>query len=305
MEIRVNDISQFSEGLRVEIKGTLQSDGTIIIKRLQDESEDTVRIEDIVVSADETSFTTRLGLVISPSDRSRLEDDTVDDDDNLSIASFLGNVTGKRTEARGFPLNGTTAWTRLEIENDNELDCRLRGPVSDISGDANSFTFKIEGVTIDVSQVSDNNFEGSNDQPIGRATFFGQLSTGVIVQADSDASGAGCVNGTLIAREVEFEPENDVFVGDDSNGINANEITGAVSNVSATTFVVAGETITVSNSTLIDDSIIEAVRGVEIDSDQSFGTLPESLQELLPVGLNVDVGVDRSNGVVAVYIEDI
>lgn len=305
MEIRVNDISQFSEGLRVEIKGTLQSDGTIIITRLQDESEDTVRIEDVVVSADATSFTTRLGLVITPTDRSRLEDDTIDDDDNLSIAGFLGNVTGKRTEARGFPLNGDTAWTRLEIEDDNELDCRLRGPVSDISGDANSFSFKIEGISIDVSQVSENNFEGSSDQPIGRTAFFGQLSTGVIVQASSDASGAGCVNGTLTAREVEFEPENDVFVGDDSSGNSANQITGAVSNVSATTFVVAGETITVSNSTLIDDSIIEAARGVEIANDQSFGSLPESLQELLPVGINVEVGVDRSNGVVAVYIEDI
>ena len=86
LEIRVNNVTPFSEGLRVEIKGTLQSDGSIVITRLQDESEDTVRTEDIAVSANGTSFITRLGLTITPSDRSRLEDDTINDDDNLSIA---------------------------------------------------------------------------------------------------------------------------------------------------------------------------------------------------------------------------
>jgi hypothetical protein len=305
LEIRVNDVSQFSEGLRVEIKGVLQTDGTIVITRLQDESEDTVRTEDMVVSAAATSFTTRLGLTITPTDRSRLEDDSIDDDDNISVTAFLGNVTGKRVEARGFPLNGATAWTRLEIEDDNDADCSLRGPVANVTGDATSFSFTIEGVAIDVSQVSDNNFEGSNDQSIGRATFFSRLGTGVIVQATSDAGGSGCVNGMLTAREVEFEPADDVFVGDDSNGVSDNEITGTVSDVTATTFVVAGETITVNNATLIDDSIIEAARGVETANDELFGSLPETLQELLPVGLDVEVGVDRSNGVVAIYIEDV
>ena len=70
-------------------------------------------------------------------------------------------MTGKRIEARGFPLNGDTAWTRLEIEDDNDQDCRLRGPVANINGTASNFSFTIEGVAIDVSQVSDNNFEAS------------------------------------------------------------------------------------------------------------------------------------------------
>jgi hypothetical protein len=303
IEMRVNDTTPFSEGLRVEIKGRLQSDGSIVITRLQDESEDTVRTEDIAVSANGTSFITRLGLTITPSDRSRLEDDTINDDDNLSISAFLGNVNGKRIEARGFPLNGDTAWTRLEIEDNNDQDCSLRGPAANITGDASNFSFTIEGVVIDVSQVSDNNFEALG--AFGRTAFFNQLSTGAIVQATSDNGGSGCVNGTLTAREVEFEPENDVFFSGGGNGVNDNQINGTVSAVSASTVVVAGHTITVSANTLIDDSIIEAARGVEIANDQSFGSLPESLQELLPIGLNVEVGVDRSNGLVAIYIEDI
>ena len=301
LEVRVNDVTPFSEGLRVEIKGTLQSDGSIVITRLQDESEDTVRTEDIAVSADATSFTTRLGLVITPSDRSRLEDDTINDDDNLSISAFLGNVAGKRIEARGFPLNGDTAWTRLEIEDNNDQDCRLRGPVASINGTA---SFTIEGVNIDVSQVSDNNFEGPDGQSIGSAEFFNQLSAGDVVQATSDQGGSGCTDGNLVAREVEFEPENDVFVGGGNGGVNDNQINGTVSAVTADTLTVSGQTITVNNSTLIDDSIIEAARGVEIANDQPFGSLPESLQELLPVGLLVEVGVDRSSGVTAIYIED-
>lgn len=304
LEIRVNDVSQFSAGMRVEIEGILQSDGTIVIIRLEDEAEDTVRTEDLAVSADGTSLTTRLGLSITPTSRSRLEDDTIDDDDNLSIAEFLSNVAGKRIEARGFPLNGETVWTRLEIEDDNDLDCRLRGPVANITGTAGDFSFSIEGVVIDVGQVNDNNFEGSGDQSIGRTAFFNQLSAGDIVQATSDDSGSGCVSGMLTAREVEFEPENDVFIGG-GNGVNDNEINGTVSNVSGNTFVVAGQTITANANTLIDDSIVEAARGVELpNNDLPLGSLPETLAQLLPIGLNVEVVVDRSNGLVALRIED-
>jgi hypothetical protein len=164
-------------------------------------------------------------------------------------------------------------------------------------------SFMIEGVNIDVSQVSDNNFEGPDGLSIGRAAFFNQLNTGDVVQATSDQEGSGCSDGNLVAREVEFEPANDVFVGV-GDGVNDNQINGTVSAVTSVTLTVSGQTITVDNSTLIDDSIIEAARGVEIANDQPLGNLQESLQELLPVGLLVEVGVDRSNGVVAIYIED-
>jgi len=303
LEITVNDISQFSEGLRVEIKGTLQSDGSINITRLKDESEDNVRTEDLAVSADATSFITRLGLTVTPTSRSRLEDDTIDDDDNLSIADFLGNVSNQRVEARGFNLNGDIAWTRLEIEDDDKSDCRLRGFVANISGTVTDFSFTIEGITINVDQVAENNFEGAGDLSIGRTAFFEQLDDGDIVQATSDKDGNGCVNGELTAREVEFEPANNGIGG--GNNINDNELVGSVSNVTADSFEIAGETVTVTADTLIDDSIIEAVRGVEIANDLPFGDLPESLQTLLPSGLVVEVQLDRSNGIVAISIEDV
>ena len=306
-DIRVDDVSPFSEGLRVEIEGTLLSDGSLLVSQLKDESEDTVRTEDEVASSvPGTSFTTRLGITVTPSDRSRLEDDTIDEDDGLTIQQFLSNINGQRIEARGFPMDNETVWTRLEIEESSDPGCRLRGPVGTITAPT---SFTIMSVTIDVSNVSENNFEGPDGLPIGRDAFFNQLSQGAIVEATSDADAAnnGCSNLNMIAREVEFEPADDVLFDDDGNndGVNDNEITGTVSNVTTSTFDAGGETITVTANTLIDSSIIEAARpGTEIANDLPYGDLEETLAELLPVGLNVVVGVDRSSGVVALIIED-
>jgi len=271
-------------------------------------NQDNVHVSDIVVSNDGISFTTRLGLQISPTDRSRLEDKTLDDDQNLSIADFLGNVNSNRVEARGFSLNGNPVWTRIEIDNDSDLSCRLRGPVNNINGTANNFSFSIEGVVIDTSQVQDNNFEGASGQSIGRSAFFNSLSNGDIIQAASNDTGNGCANGQLTAREVEFELVNGVSnINNTSNpGTNFNdtEITGTVSSVSTNSFVVGGQTINVNANTLIDDSIIETARGVEIANDLPLGSLPENLQQLLPVGLFVEVQLNNSNGLVAISIED-
>ncbi|MDH3715116.1 MAG: DUF5666 domain-containing protein [Gammaproteobacteria bacterium] len=315
-EIRVDDVSLFSEGLRVEIHGTLRSDGSVAVSRIHDEAEDTVRIEDRVEDPPgASSFTTRLGLVvIAPTDRTRLEDDTIDDDDNITLGDFLGNVMGNRIEGRGFPLGADVAWTRVEIEDRNDMDCRLRGPAANITGDASNFSFQIQGVTIDVSNVSDNNFEGVDGMSIGRVRFFGELDAGDIVQATSDSAGVGCVNGTLTAREVQQEPEDGAIFddgtggGDDggAGGIGDNEIVGPVSNVLADSFMIGDVTITVDAATIIDDSIIEAARGVEVNDEAAFGDILDlTLPELLTNLLGVSVTVDRTSGVLALRIEDL
>ena len=306
IDFKVNDVSLFSEGLRVEVKGSLQSDGTITVSRIKDEAEDTIRTKDLVASSNATSFTTRLGLVVTPSDRSRLENDTIDNDDDLSTADFLTNINGKRIEARGFPINGSTTWTRLEIEKAGKTDCQLRGAVETGSIDATNFTFTIDGVTIDASSVSEANFEDGSGLSIGKTAFFAEMSEGDIVQAKSDKAGTGCTSGLLTARGVEFEPQDSVLLGspaDGNNGVIDNELVGSVSNITATTFDVAGVTITVNDATKIDNSIIEDARGVESVNDETFGSITETLAELLS-GKNVEVVVDRTSGVVAVSIED-
>ncbi len=314
--------SNMIEATRIEIENQFSDDNFL-------NTQDNIRISDIAISNNGVSLTTRLGLNITPTSGTRLEDDTIDDDDNLSVIAFLSNVSGNRIEARGFSLNNNPVWTRLEIEDDSGLDCRLRGPVSNISGNANDFSFKIQGVLIDTSQVQNNNFEGANNLSIGRSAFFNNLSNGHIIQATSDNNGNGCTNGQLTAREVEFEAVNGVSninnVDSNSNSNNSDnnnnssdnsnssisnsnfndtEVNGTVDNVSANSFVVGGKTISVNANTLIDDSLIENARGVEISNDLPFGGLPETLQQLLPIGLQVEVQLRNSNGLVAISIED-
>ncbi|NNE63754.1 MAG: hypothetical protein HKN34_06710, partial [Gammaproteobacteria bacterium] len=76
--------------------------------------------------------------------------------------------------------------------------------------------------------------------------------------------------------------------------------------ITTTSFMIDGETIAVNDSTVIDNSIIEDSRGVELDIvDQPLGDIDEDLTELLVEGNIYVVVVDRSSGSpVAVEIED-
>jgi len=305
-----------ANGQFVEVNGSAVSSNLIEATRIELEeqfsddnflnNQNNVRIKDIAVSSDGVSFTTRLGVSVNPTNRSRLEDDTIDNDDHLSIDQFLGNISGKSVEARGFSQDSNTIWTRIEIEEDNDLECRLRGPVTNISGNASDFSLIVEGVEINTAQIQNNNFEDTADQSIGRTAFFNNLNIGDIVQATSDDSGNGCSDGNLTAREIESDDGLGSNSNSDSsdNGFNDNELVGTVTSVSDNGFVVAGKTISVTSNTLIDDSIIEDARGQELENDLPFGSLPESLQTLLPIGLSVEIKLSNSNGLVALSIED-
>ena len=201
-------------GMRVEIKGSFNADGVLVLREAEQDIEDNVRTEDLVATVSPgVGFTTRLGLVINPTGGSRVEDSASDNDgDHLTPAQFLDRLQmGDRIESRGHEdAAAAVVWTRVErdelaAEND-DFECELRGPVVSIEGDASGFSFVIQGVTIETGRVDENNFEGANDQPIGRAEFFNRLQVGAIVEAESFAGDAFCMTGMLDAREVEFEP---------------------------------------------------------------------------------------------------
>jgi hypothetical protein len=286
-EFDVDDISLFTVGQRIEIKGSIDN-GSILLSGVNDQSEDNVRTEDRIVSSSGNSYTTRLGLTITATERTRLEIES----------------GGERIEARGFPIDGNVVWTRIEVENDDDQDCRLRGPIAGVdkvNQTANDFTFTIQGVTINVSDISsDNNFEGSNGLLIGRQAFFDQLDNGDVVQATANSS--GCTDGTLTAREVEFENRLVIGSGGGDDGVNDNQLIGTVSNVTDNSFDLNGRTITVNDDTLIDDSIIEALGGGEIPNDLRFGDIDETLQQLLGTTPSVEV---QLNGDTALSIEDL
>ena len=204
-------------GMRVEIEGTFNADGVLIIREAEQDMEDNVRTGDLVseVNIDAPSFTTRLGLIIGPDGSSRVEDDAGEGGDHLSPAQFVNRLQiGDRIEARGFENpDGSVTWTRVareEIFGDNDdFECELRGPISNIEGSAGSFSFVIQGVTVLTDSVTENNFEGDDDMPLGRDMFFASLQDGVVVEAESFEGDAFCMPGVLDAREVELELDDD------------------------------------------------------------------------------------------------
>ena len=216
MTIPVTDASSLVAlvGLRVEIKGSFNADNVLVLREAELEVEDDVRVDDKVQFTPmpgDTSFTTRLGLVITPTGGSRVQDDAADSGDNLTPAVFIERLrAGDRIESRGFEnADGTVTWTRVEREelaaNDDDIDCELRGPVSTIVGDETSFTFVIQGVTVSTVSVQDDDFKDVNETSIGRAMFFANLFDGVVVEAQSLDLAGSCMAGALDARQVEFE----------------------------------------------------------------------------------------------------
>jgi len=304
------------EGTLLELKGNFDDNGVLTLDTFEQEQENTIRTEDRVssVSTSAGTITTRLGLVISPTGGSRVEDDVSDDDDHLTPQQFLDRVMeNDYLEARGFhDDNGSVIWTRIEREDSSDMECRLRGPVATIDGSsATDFSFTIQGVTIVVSGItSDGGFKGNDDQPLGRQAFFDQLDVGDVVEAQSDDAGLGCEDARLNAREVEFQADDDVIgSGSDDDGTgdgNDAEISGTPTDVGASSFLLNGDSITVVGSTLIDDSIIERALGRELDGDdRRFDQVPDglTLQQLLPGTFAIQV-VLNSDGI-ALLIEDL
>lgn len=220
LTVPVNDASSLEGlvGTRVEIKGSFNAEGVLVLTRAEIEAEDNLRTEDLVASVDPAAvtFTTRLGLVVSPDGGSRVEDDADDDDDDrLTPADFIGRLQiGDRIEARGrIASDDSVFWSRVERDekaaDNDDLECELRGPIESIEGDAASFSFVIRGVTVLTDSVDDEDFEGDDDQPLGRAGFFERIAIGTVVEAESFEGDAFCMNSTLDAREVELEDDDD------------------------------------------------------------------------------------------------
>lgn len=107
---------------------------------------------------------------------------------NLSLNSHVrvrGRVSG----------SSSVIATRVE-QRSQDTDVDLQGPVQSISGQE----LTILGVAIDTSTISNNNFEGLNDQVIGRAAFFTAVKEGMLVKVKGRLD-----VGSVTWREAELE----------------------------------------------------------------------------------------------------
>lgn len=206
-------------GVKVEIEGEFNAEGNLVLDvedGIEWEQTSNVEISDLVETVGVDSFTTRLGVTITPTGVSRVEDDE-EDGDRLNPQQFLARLqAGDAVEARGYLAeDGTLTWRKIERESDEEdLDCSLRGPVEAGSIDVTNGTFTILGVAIDTASIVDeDNFGDTEDNSLGRVNFFSILSTETnsVVEAESNEDNpAGCSAGSLVAEEVEFKWDDDV-----------------------------------------------------------------------------------------------
>ena len=214
--VPVRDASPFASlvGQMVEIEGRFDANGVLVIDEIELDDDENVSIEDNVASVDleAGSFTTRLGITISPNGGSSVEDDAGNgDDDDLTPAEFIGRLQiGDRIEAEGYATESGVNWTSVDREEravaNDDFYCELRGPVESISGDAASFTIEILGVTVLTDMLEDDDFESDDDfSGVGRDAFFAALQEGAIVEAESFDGDMFCMEGSLEAEEIEFE----------------------------------------------------------------------------------------------------
>jgi hypothetical protein len=217
-------------GTKVELEGSFNSEGRLELDNddgIQQARTNEVEVFDRVETVSTLSFTTRLGVSITPTGLSRVEDDDDDSGDRLKPADFIARLqVGDSIEARGYIADdGTIIWSRIERDNDDDdQDCSLRGPVDVGSIDVTSATFTVLGVTIDGSQVNDDSFGDDDDSSLGRANFFSILSGGAVVEAQSDEGDtSACSDGLLIADEVEFESDDDVETTSDQDDVSDDE----------------------------------------------------------------------------------
>ena len=316
VEVAVDDASAFIGlvGARVSISGTYNGDGVLVVSESDFEADNTIGTVDRIASIDTAggTFTTRLGLVITPTIMSRVEDEVGADGDQLTPADFLSRLRANDyVEARGYPgENGAIVWTRIEREDDDDQGCELRGPVD--TGTIADPTFEILGVSVNTTGLGDNGFR-EEGMTLGRSDFFSDLLAGDIVSVESDDAGTGCRDGeiaTMTDGEVTFDPENDVAgtrsdddVSDDTDDSGDDEIAGTVRRLDtgASTFEIGSLLITVTQETTFDADLVSRARGEQVtDGDYPLSQIPETLGQLLSNGDVVAVEVDAEGNAVSI-----
>ena len=180
-EFRGGTVDEIVVGAKLSAEGRFDGN-TLIAKHVK--FHESVRLEGDVATIGSNSFTIT-GL---PGVTVTVNRQTEFTNTNLSSLS-----SGDHIRVRG-RVNGTNAIvaTRVDLRSaDNDVD--LQGPVQVVS-DPN---LRILGVTVDTTGVE---FEGIDDGPISRASFFSAVKVGILVKVQGRL-----VGGTVQWREAELE----------------------------------------------------------------------------------------------------
>ena len=182
-------IDEVAVGQKLEVEGTISNN---VITASKVKFKDAVRIESNV-AADPIGNTLTLdglpGITISVNSQTEFK----------NVANLAGLATGNNVRIRGREGVGNTV-IAMEVElrdTNSNIDIDLQGAVQAVSNP----NLTILGVQVNTNGFSNpDDFQGLDDQPIGRAAFFNAVNVGTLVKVK------GRLNGAIVTwREAELE----------------------------------------------------------------------------------------------------
>jgi hypothetical protein len=190
-EFRGGTVDEIVVGAKMSAEGRF--DGTTLIAK-HVKFHESVKLEgNAAVNGNSLTLAGLPGVIITVNSQTELKDG--------GNPITLNDLNGNHVRVRG-RVSGTSSViaTRIELRLGNTDDVDLQGPVQDDPVVAPNLT--ILGVPVDTSTISNDNFEGLNDQVIGRADFFNAVKEGTLVKVKGrlDNSGVG-----VTWREAELE----------------------------------------------------------------------------------------------------
>lgn len=202
-----NDATRFENGtaadlgldVKVEAEGQLQSDGTLLARKVSIRRGGSARVEATVqdVDAANNRFTV-LGIAVRLDALTRIEDSSDADNSRFSLGDLR---SGDWVEVRGTenPAGSNTILASRLERDDPDDEVEVQGRVDNFSANE---TLSILGVTIQVDAGTQ--YEDVNGTGLSAQSFFAGLGDGVLVKAQGQELGGNVV----LAEELEYEIED-------------------------------------------------------------------------------------------------
>ncbi|MFQ5708717.1 MAG: DUF5666 domain-containing protein [bacterium] len=206
-------------GQIVEIKGVLQSDGSILATKIkvEDRLEDEVELRGAIEALTDTTITV-LGTTFN------VTENTVVLDDNKNPISFGDLSVGQIVEVRGEILaGGTLVALRIKVENNNQNELQVKGPIDTLRA-SSLFVLGIEFQVDSNTQIL-----GKKNEPIS----FADLMLGQIVEIRALKR----TDGSALATRIKVE--------------DASVISGTVSNIASNSFAILDANLLTDANTLV------------------------------------------------------
>lgn len=191
-EFRGGTIDEIVVGAKVSAEGRV-ANGILIAKHVK--FHESARLEGDIATIDLTAKTLTItglpGVTVSVNSQTEFKGNS-----GTTINGLNDLAAGHHVRVRG-RVSGASSIIATRVEQrsvDDDVD--LQGPVQSVSNP----NVTILGVVVNTASLNDDDFQGINDGPIGRAAFFNAVEAGTLVKVQGRLIG-----GVVVWREAELE----------------------------------------------------------------------------------------------------